>query len=333
MKKLGLLSMILCSLLIILFSGCKTSDKNTDNAQDITISASEPSITPQITEEVPKVLPTTTPTIAPTISPTIGASDGTGKQDKNLFDTLSGFKKLQDSFLAYNFTIVEEGSESISQTFMGTGQYDLNKDGQIDDITIKIDCSKDNQSYLKVNDAMQEFNIVSLYDGEVKIVDLDQNDNYFEVACFDAGPSDDPIYVLFRYDGNTLYQMGSIDAFASIDEHGKLISGFHIARQFEPSFYSAWYEIEHNTLVRKNNDIEPYLGLTYNFIGGDAFFQPMEEVTENVELSWEGMRSFDPGKVEIIDILSMNETDRILNFYFVKFQSGEKGLLYFWIGD
>lgn len=329
MKKLGLLSMILCSLLIFLFSGCKTSDKTTDNAQDITIPASEASITPQITEEALTVFPTTTPTIAPTISPTIGASDETG----DLFDKLSSFKMLQDSFLEYNFTVVEERTESTWKTFNETGQYDLNNDGLLDDITIRIDSSMDDQCYIKVNDTMQLFNIVSSSDGEVKIVDLDQNDNYLEVACFDEGPSDDLTYIFFRYDGNNLYQIGSIDAFASIDGQGKLISGFHIARQFEPSFYSAWYEIENNTLVRKNNDIEPYLGLTYNFIGCDAFFLPMEEVPENVELSWEGTISFEPGKVKIIDILQVNSTDRLLNFYFVEFESGEKGLLYFWIGD
>ena len=45
-------------------------------------------------------------------------------------------------------------------------------------------------SYVKVNDI-----IVELYTdnpiGEVKIIDLDSNDDYLELACFNDGPSGD----------------------------------------------------------------------------------------------------------------------------------------------
>jgi hypothetical protein len=56
-------------------------------------------------------------------------------------------------------------------------------------------------------------------------------------------------------------------------------------------------------------------------------------VPENSELEWGVPKHFESGKVKIIDILYLNDLDRTLNFYFVEFPSGDKRLLYFWIGD
>ena len=37
--------------------------------------------------------------------------------------------------------------------------------------------------------------------------------------------------------------------------------------------------------------------------------------------------------VKNIQTIIINTKSRILNFYFVELPSGERGLLYFWIGD
>ena len=46
----------------------------------------------------------------------------------------------------------------------------------------------------------------------------------------------------------------------------------------------------------------------------------------------ESAREFNETKVKILDI-NIEETDRTLNWFHVELVDGEKGLLYFWIGD
>jgi len=328
---------VLCCLLVFMISGCKTSGKNSEGTQKVeeekshTISpTSIPTITPTIT---PTVIPTNIPIPTPTVIPTMPPSDSKDEGSSEVLDDLTNFKKLQDGFIDYDFKITRNGTQNIPDSFKVEGKCDLNNDGKADNIKMLIKGNADIKSYLEVNDIKQEFDIDNSYDGEVRIVDLDQNDNYLEVACFDEGPSGDPAYLFFRYDGVNLYEIGSIDAFARIDEQGKLISSFHISWQFRPSFCSAWYEIENNTLVKKNNDIDKYLELTYDFNGGDAYFIPFDKIPDNLEIGWEETKRFEATKVKLIDILYLDSLNRTLNFYFVTFPSGEKGLLYFWIGD
>lgn len=214
------------------------------------------------------------------------------------------------------------------------GSYDIDMDGVSDKISLSINGRPaSSKSSIVVNDLKMEFYLDRAYDKEVQLIDLDKNDSYIEVVCRDDGPSDDVIYIFFRYNGEKLFELGSISSYALINEQGKLISGFNINNRFKPTFCSAWYEIEDNTIVMKTNAIDKYLNQTYDFDGGDAYFIPFDKVPENIELEWGESNHYESGKVKIIDILYLYELDRILNFYFVEFPSGDKGLLYFWIGD
>jgi hypothetical protein len=319
------LVIISCCLLLLNITGCKTSDKNSEFTQQVTDTSSN-TISPTNN-------PTNIPTVTSKVMPTISSSDEKDEASIVVLDDLTGFNNLKDSFLEYEFNVTRIGADKIYDTFIVEGNYDLNNDGKEDNIKLQIKGRAFNQSYIEVNDTKKEFDINNSYDGEVRLVDLNQNDSYLEVACLDEGPSGDPIYIFFRYDGANLYELGSIDAYASIDELGKLISGFHLSWQFAPSFCSAWHEIDGNMLVEKNNEIDKYLGLTYDFGGGDSYFIPFDEIPENIEIRWDEPKHFEASKVTIIDILYLNSSNRTLNFYFVEFPSGEKGLLYFWIGD
>jgi hypothetical protein len=253
-------------------------------------------------------------------------SENTDDTGEETLDDLSTFLPIQDCFIDYKFQVEQVGSDDNRTSYMVNGNYDLNSDGKEDSISILQKGRNNNLSFIEVNQIKLSFNVDNPYDGEVHIIDLDKSDPYLEVASFDDGPSGDPEYLFFRYDGSSIYEIGRIDAYASIDGSGRLISSFHRSNYFKPSFCSAWYEILNNALVIKHNRIDPYLGQMYDFAGGDAYFIPYEELPENPDIQWDETKHFDACKVKIIDIRGMNE-------YYIELPTGEKGLIYFWIGD
>lgn len=84
-----------------------------------------------------------------------------------------------------------------------------------------------------------------------------------------------------------------------------------------------------------NKYIDGYLGKKYTFHERDngVFFIPMKEIPEDFEPKWNDMRSFETTELTLIDICFPYYDNRLLNFYFVELANGERGMLYFWVGD
>jgi len=316
---------MLTCLFIFVAAGCNTSVNNTSIAEKIIVGT--PTSNPaSLLTHVPSQFPTNKPTEEPTAIPDVTLAVAENNTSEEALDDLSEFKSLQDCFSDYDFQIESSDSDDMSNSFEVSGKIDLDSDGIEDSISIHLQGRYNNLSFIEINHVKQIFNIDRSYEGEVRIVDVDRNDSYLEVACLDEGPSGDPIYIFFRYDGINVYELGSIDAYALIDGKGKLISSFHYVWMLKPSFCSAWYEIQNNTFVIKNNKIEKYLNQTYDFVGGNGYFIPYDELPENPDIQWEETTDFQAGKVKLIDMLNSN-------YYYVEFPDGEKGLMYFWIGD
>jgi hypothetical protein len=169
----------------------------------------------------------------------------------------------------------------------------------------------------------------------VQIIDLDSKDNYVEIAIFDDGPSGDPNFIFFRYDGKELYSLGSIDRYALMDGQGKFISWFHLTNYFKPKFFSAWGEFKDNKYITTNHDVEQNIGKTYE-LNGTGYFIALDQNPENFfdHAIWdfEAMRDFKATKIKLLDI-HIKPEDRTLNWFYVELPDGERGLLYFWIGD
>lgn len=311
MRKWGLfISIVSCILFMFTLAGCK-----------------KPDISSGLN------IPTALPTNVPTASPSVTLPAATGEAEEETLDDLSSFKLLRDCYLDYTFQVEDLGSENDRTAYMVTGNYDLNSDGKEDSISILQKGRYNNLSYIEINQTKLTFDVDNPMDGEVHIIDLDKNDPYLEVISFDDGPSGDPVYMTFRYDGSSIIVLGEIGAGASIDGEGRLIPYFNRNNYFEPEFCSAWFEIMDNTLVYKNNSIDQYLGQRYDFSGGDAYFIPYDILPEQPDIRWEEMKHFEPCKIKLIDIWGMSEYDRLLNFYYIELPTGERGLLYFWMGD
>ena len=307
----GLILAIFSCLMIFCVSGCKNS-YNGNSQSGI------------------KVVPPTTSHVN-TISETTDE-----KKEKDLEKiSINNFKPIKESFIMYDFDEKINGTKEEPLSFTVQGEYDLNQDGSLDTINIFLrSClgrEKNVQTYIQVNDIKKEIYMDYTLDGEVRIIDLDPNDKFLEIAYFDEGPSGDPHYNFYRYDGNELYNIGGLDSSTLFNGEGKLLPG-SVVSKFEPKFYSAWYEIEDNQFVKRINNIGSYMGKTYKFNGGEAYFIPTKEMPNNFEPRWEEQRQFEASEIKVIDVYFYPE-DRNLNFYFVEFPNGGKGMLYFWMGD
>jgi hypothetical protein len=325
-KRSIFISAILTCFLIVALSGCGIGKTG------------EPSIPvytePMISTDAPPTTPENTPTNTPKDVISV-ALENNVKYSKG--PDIKTFVPLKESFIKYDFNVVLNGTKEEPISYLVQGQYDLNKDGTSDKIKILLVGSArvgNVQAYVDVNGIKKDFDMSYAMDGEVRIVDLDSTDKYLEIAIFDEGPSGDPHYIFYRYDGNNLYTVGGvngIDDKALIDKKGNLISSGFLSR-FSPAFYSAWYAIENNQFIEKNIDIKGYIDKDYTFAGGEAYFVPSEKVIDPSELPWNGVKTFPASKVKVIDI-SFYPKSRVLNFYFVEFPNGDKGMLYFWMGD
>lgn len=244
---------------------------------------------------------------------------------------IEGFKSLEDCFIDYKFKVKEKAG-----SFIIKGKYDLNNNGKKDKINLVLQNHSDTRvtTYIEVNGIKQEIYMSFTYDGEVRLLDLDKNDNFIEIAFFDEGPSADPHYHVYRYDGEELYRIGYLGDEALVNEAGKIIPSGYIS-DFQPAFYSAWLEIENKEFIKKEKEIDKYLGKEYTLHSREnsIFFVPMEEMPDDFSPHWEDTREFETTKLTLIDILYPYYDNNLLNFYFVELASGEKGLLYFWVGD
>jgi beta-lactamase regulating signal transducer with metallopeptidase domain len=235
----------------------------------------------------------------------------------------------------YSFDVsYDEELDLYHRVYSIHGVYDLNGDGKEDEINAVLKMDYEDGTYIEVNGIKVPFNLY-FPTGEIYVIDLDSRDSYIEVAVFDDGPSVDPYFIFFRYDGENLYPVGSIDRYALMDGQGKFVSWFHLANNFKPTFYSAWGEFKNNEYVITNHDVEQYIGKTYE-VNGNGYFVPLDYNPENYfdYIQWESeyLREFKETKVKLLDI-HIDEEGRILNWFYVELADGEKGLLYFWIGD
>lgn len=240
------------------------------------------------------------------------------------------FKWIKESFIDYEFKVTEN-----LDSFIISGEYDLNDDGIKDKISLSLKGydNRREESYIEVNGIRKDVYIDYTYDGEVKLLDLDKNDNFIEIAFFDEGPSADPQYHIYRYDGKELYKLGNIDDEALIDGYNKIIPSIYKSH-FEPTFYSAWLEVKDDKFIFKNKSVDEYLGKTYTLKKRDSvFFSTMEEMDKDFQPTWEEARTFETTELKLIELYYPYDDKNFLNFYFVELPSGEKGIMYFWLGD
>lgn len=250
---------------------------------------------------------------------------------------IEGFQSLEASFMDYKFKVKKKGD-----SFLVQGKYDLNSSGDKEEIKLVLENYSDRgadsykrvETYIEVDGIREEIYMSYSLDGEVRLINFDSNDKFIDLAIFDEGPSGDPHYQIYRYDGKEVYKLGDLDDQALANGQGKIIPSAYIS-DFQPAFVSAYLEIGDREFITKEKDIDQYLGKVYTLAASDnnSYFIPTDQVPENFSPDWENLRHFETTELRLIDIIYPYYDKRLLNFYFVELDNGEKGILYFWIGD
>ncbi len=337
--------MVFTIFLVLAATGCSFTGVNNNLNQP---SSATPSKAPT------ELYPTNALSVTPNITPTNIPANGRGETPimnaitgKSLND-LSSFQTMKDCFMDKQFKSItlDKNKDDSPDYYSNTLSIDLNNDKRADNIQIVSQSDEQFTSFISVNNQKISFTNFSPIDKEVYLIDLDKKDSYTEIACYDSGPSGDECYHLFQYDGYTLYQIGTIDAYALSDQNGKLISSFHLTKYFTPQFCSAWYEIKDHSLVLYNNDTSSYLGRNYQYVGGQAYFvaSSYDQISDFTKVN-STLNDVKPQKIKLLDIMynpyQIDFSDRsliyyqyrVLNYFYVEAESGEKGVLYFFNGD
>ena len=223
----------------------------------------------------------------------------------------------------------------VEHIFHITGDFDVNSDGITDEIKISMGRSINNQkSEVRVNDKSHE----TTWDNpwEAFLTDLDIRDKYKEIVVYDDGPSGDPQYIFFRYDGSDIIELGTIGGSPKINGCGRLITSCM-------DFISPEIILETSAITEngfQHFDIDPAgaLGkkytLAYDF---DTYFEEFDSVPSDFQPSYDmsKMHSFKKDQkitLEKIVPVSLNEPS-FPYWYEIQLENGKKGALYFWIGD
>ena len=341
------LSILMCLFLILFLTGCKADTSNPKNdlglieeevtdekeVSDVPLDDADISDDVDASDEIKNTDNIDNPNSADNTEDTDNI-DNQNNNHNTEDPEIEDFSVLDKYFKDYTFDVLyDENLEFYERTYTIHGSYDLNGDGEEEQISALLKQGAE-ESYIEVNGIK-----VSIYTmsptGEVQIIDLDNRDEYVELAIFDDGPSGDPEFKFFRYDGKELISLGSIERGGLMDGQGKLISWFNLSNNFEPHFFSAWGVFSDGKFVTTNHDVEQYIGKSYK-ISGSGFFVPLDNYSGNfidyVDWNFESLREFENTEIKLLDI-DISPEDRTLNWYYVELPEGERGLLYFWIGD
>lgn len=244
------------------------------------------------------------------------------------------FQPVDRFFIDYAFDIAHD-EDSGSYTIHGA--YDLDGDGKDDEINAVLTSYYTGSSTVEIDGSKLE-HVFENFTGNVYLIDLDSRDSYIEIAFEDAGPSADYALELVRYDGTDARYLGSISRLSYLDGQGKYISWFYTSKEIRPTFFSAWEELtDGKWIMKKNPVIEQSVGKTYS-VSGQAYFIPLDKMPGDMAeffgyVDWNPdiMRMFDETEIKILNIY-LDDTC-LLNWFYIELADGERGLLYFWVGD
>jgi hypothetical protein len=113
-------------------------------------------------------------------------------------------------FAAFNSSLAEDFAPVCLPDLATSAQVDLNGDKKIDNIEIVLPQDEWLSDFeLKVNDISVKDSLSYRVNGFV-IRDIDQSDQYKEIAVYTEGPSSDDDYLIFWYDGKALKKMARV---------------------------------------------------------------------------------------------------------------------------
>jgi len=331
MKKI----IFICLILNIIFCSCGYKKDNTssskapieENNESIAESQDQPPVTnSSILPEPPKLKTTNV---------------------EKSSSVLDDFVPFSDCFIETNINtekISQKNNDPFSGIYSIKGSYDLDSDGTVDEISCLLfeDYVSDEKPHLKINNVSTNIHIDSTYNGEFKIVDIDKSDKYKEIAIFDGGCSDDPEYDFYRYDSGKIIRLGSVFDPVLADNKGRLVSRWNLIDFVTPSMLTGYEMLNGTEFITKKLDNKSSLGKEYKITNLNSPY--FKEVSSFKDIPNDFSPSFTAEPEDNKPELKVGNTIKIIDikyvvannvplWYCVELQNGQKGILYYRMGD
>lgn len=274
------------------------------------------------------------------------------------------FFNLKECIIENIFSIKELTDD---ETFLfAEGEFDLNKDGKNDAITLKL--KYEDNGLISVNNS----EIYNCFENptNVYLVDLIKDDGFVEIAVLDEGPSADPYTTFYRYNGENLEQISGgfyTDITSEDSVHvyygrvltngkGVFIAPLDIIEFVSPKIIKAYRTLKDNRFIYNPLDYSEALHKEYTadldfnafFKRQDASYYSSEEAYKALWISEDVVKFHKGEKIKInsipnpINTLGWYETElengtpinlNLFCRYGLQLEDGSTGELYFWIGD
>ena len=134
-------------------------------------------------------------------------NNSTENNETDTYMTTENYKPLEDIIEDDSFEETrwaKDVTSSAMEMIAFKTEYPLSA-GANDSIAVEFDMSTSEGS-VKINDAKLDF-YGACIEGAA-IIDVDKSDAYKEVLVYDAGPSDDPEVIIYRYVDGEIYELG-----------------------------------------------------------------------------------------------------------------------------
>ncbi|MDP4094579.1 MAG: YARHG domain-containing protein [Bacillota bacterium] len=161
------------------------------------------------------------------------------------------------------------------KTYKANAKFDLNGDGQTDDVEyIKNSEGKDTFS-LRVNNSILKAYGSNLSE-KFTITNFSGRRGFYDIVIYEDGPSDDPMFSFYYYNGKDIIKMGTCDGYQlKPDGHGKLYSTYSYIPGVEmisgQTIPISWYEISNDhKLEIKYQDKNKLIGQKIKVLHGDV---------------------------------------------------------------
>lgn len=346
----------LSALMAVSLTGCagnveKNKKTATDTSVETTIEAPTTKITENTTKETTTKIPTEIPTEAPTEisteSPTeettevqidyeefinleeieeLKTVETTRKFEDGSYMTTEGFVTLYDIREDFQYSV--ENVDEWNRIYRG--EYALYGDTKCEivvaDYCHNVSYEDIRNPYIEINGVKKRIYLESFKD--IAIIDLDTTDEYKEVVVLDDGPSADPYFHIFRYDGEKLYQVCEVygvyrHEYILFDTKGSIMDMNCYIEFLDTHIVNQYYTCKDDVVEIVHTDYESALNKTYTIRRDMCFaFTECDIDDENVYLDINDLYNLKKGdKIKLIRMDNDNER------YYIQLPDGRKGYM------
>lgn len=235
---------------------------------------------------------------------------------------------------AIMFLTLDYGVDAVT----GHGNYDMDRDGLDEAILFEYDETTCDATFF-VNGESESF-YVDIF-GAAFLIDIDRGNDYVDLLIFDRGPSEDPAYYVFRFDGTSLTRLGDISGDLRCDRECRIVSNQGISWYTYPAMVYSWTEVVNGTIIDHSVDRTHFLGDSFVFRReiGEDYGTWMEETTVipayDAYLYGPSATNIivDAGtEFTILDVSDFSEGSSP-NWYYIVLEDGRTGVFYYMKGD